>query len=869
MKHRMKIRLSFSMLCVCLCFSVAMKAQVLPYQNPELGSEERAKDLLSRLTLEEKVGLMGDYSNEVPRLGVKKFAWWSEALHGLANQGGVTVFPEPIGMAASFNDELLYEVFDAVSDETRARFHYREEQGDVRKKDHGLSVWTPNINIFRDPRWGRGQETYGEDPYLTSRMGVSAVKGLQGSDTVKYRKLLACAKHYAIHSGPEWNRHELNLNNLDNRYLWETYMPAFQALVQKADVSQVMCAYHRQDDDPCCGSTRLLQRILRDEWGFNRVVVSDCGAIADFYTSHKVSSNALHAAVKGVLAGTDLECGYGYAYHELVDAVSRGLIYESDIDKSVLRLLIERFDLGDFDDNAIVPWANLPHSTVNSEKHRVLALDMARQSMTLLQNKKNILPLSKNRKIAVVGPNADDERLMWGNYNGTPEKTTTALSGIRSVACQDVFYDKGCDLVDDMILESLIKECSFEGKPGIKASYRNEKQHTGAFVSTVQYDRPIRLSTTGQHPFGPGVNLQGFSGVYETVFIPSESGEIVFRLQSIGDCHLLVNDETVSEYTSWRFVTKRIPYQVEKGKQYNIRIYFTQNYDFANASLNFNIGKESPVDYKELIKKLKGIEVVVFVGGISGELEGEEMPIELPGFKGGDRTDIELPASQRSCIKALKDAGKKVILVNCSGSAVGLVPEAENCEAILQAWYGGQAGGQAIAEVLFGDYNPAGKLPVTFYKNINQLPDFENYAMEGRTYRYMTNVPLFPFGHGLSYTTFIIGKAKPDKTEMKAGDKMSLTIPVKNAGKRDGAEVIQVYVKKLKENGPVKTLRSFERINLKSGQSTEIMLELEPSFFEWYDLSTYRMSVSPGDYEIFYGTSSDDEKMQKLNIKLL
>lgn len=852
-----------------LCFYITTTAQNLPYRNPNLSFEERAKDLLSRLTLEEKVGLMGDHSNEIPRLGAKKFAWWSEALHGVANQRDVTVFPEPIGMAASFNDVLVHEVFDAISDEMRARFHFREQKVEERNKDNGLSVWTPNVNIFRDPRWGRGQETYGEDPYLTSRMGVAVVKGLQGPQTEKYRKLLACAKHYAIHSGPEWSRHTLNLNNLDNRHIWETYMPAFQSLVQEADVSQVMCAYHRQDDDPCCGSNHLLRRILRDEWGFKGVVVSDCGAIADFYTSHKVSSNALHAAVKGVLAGTDIECGYGYAYHELVEAVSRGLILESDIDESVLRLLIERFSLGDFDDNSIVRWANLPHTVVNSPKHQALALEMARQSMTLLQNKNNTLPLSKDLRIAVIGPNADDARLMWGNYNGTPSKTITALEGIKNLANKEVLYDKGCDLVDDMILESLINECRFDSKTGIKATYWNNKLQEGDVALTTYYDSPIRLSTTGQHPFGPGVNLQDFSGIFETVFTPSQSGEIVFRLQSIGDCQLLVNNDTVSNYSSWRFVTKRIPYQIEKGKQYNIKINFTQNYNFTNANLHFNIGKESQVNYLELIDKLKGIDTVVFIGGISGELEGEEMPIELPGFKGGDRTDIELPAAQRNCIKALKDAGKKIVFVNCSGSAIGMVPEAQNCDAILQAWYAGQSGGQAIAEVLFGDYNPSGKLPITFYRSINQLPDFEDYDMKGRTYRYLTESPLFAFGYGLTYTTFDIGKAQIDKTEIKTGEKATLTVPITNTGNRKGTEIIQVYLKKLHDNGPVKTLRSFDRVELPPQMSKEITMELEPSFFEWYSPSTRRMAIQPGEYEILYGTSSNNEDLQKINIKLL
>lgn len=852
-----------------LCCYITLFAQTMTYKDANLTPEERAQDLLSRLTLKEKVGLMGDNSIEVTRLGVKKFAWWSEALHGVANQGGVTVFPEPIGMAASFNDELLYHVFDAISDEARARFHFREKKGDERRQDNGLSVWTPNVNIFRDPRWGRGQETYGEDPYLTSRMGISVVNGLQGPKDAKYKKLLACAKHYAVHSGPEWNRHVLNLNNLDNRHLWETYMPAFQVLVQKADVSQVMCAYHRQDDDPCCGNNHLLKRILRDEWGFKRMVVSDCGAIADFYTSHKVSSDALHSAVKGVLAGTDVECGFGYTYHELVDAVSRGLIYEADIDKSVLRLLTERFRLGDFDDNSIVLWANIPDTIINCKKHQALALEMARQSMTLLQNKNNILPLSSKKKIAVIGPNADDAKLMWGNYNGIPVKTVTILEGIKSIAGKDIFYEKGCDIVDDMILESYITRSTADGKTGIKATYWNNKQRTGDAINTIQYDKPMRLSTTGQHPFADKVNLQNFSAVYETSFIAPETEEIVFKMQSVGDCQLFINNELVSEYSSWRFVARRTPYKVEKGKQYNIRINFTQNYDFTNANLNFDMGKESPVDYKGLVDRLKDIDVVVFAGGISGELEGEEMPIEMPGFKGGDRTDIELPASQRNCIKALKKAGKRVILVNCSGSAIGLMPESESCEAILQAWYGGQSGGQAIAEVLFGKYNPSGKLPITFYENIDQLPDFEEYDMKGRTYRYLEDKPLFPFGYGLSYTTFDIGRATASSISAKAGEKIKLVIPVKNTGKHTGSETVQVYVKKVDSGGPIKTLRSFKRIELPPNVSQDLTFELEPSFFEWYDPATLRMNVLPGDYEILYGTSSDNKDLQTLNVTLI
>lgn len=382
---------------VFFLLTITLSAQQYPFQNASLSSEERAKDLLSRLTLEEKAALMCDVSEAIPRLGIPKFNWWSEALHGLANNDSVTVFPEPIGMAASFDDELVYRIFTAVSDETRAKYHKAKRSGQENRRFLSLSVWTPNINIFRDPRWGRGQETYGEDPYLTSRMGISVVNGLQGPSDARYKKLLACAKHFAVHSGPEWSRHVLNINDLNPRDLHETYLPAFKALVQEADVREVMCAYQRLDDDPCCGSTRLLQRILRDEWGFKYLVVSDCGAISDFYTNHKVSSTPVHAAARGVLAGTDVECA-GPAYRLLPEAVKRDLVKEEDIDKSLMRVLVGRFDLGDLDNDSLVPWSKIPESIINCEVHRELALEMARKSMTLLQNKNNILPLSKKSK---------------------------------------------------------------------------------------------------------------------------------------------------------------------------------------------------------------------------------------------------------------------------------------------------------------------------------------------------------------------------------------------------------------------------------------------------------------------------------------
>lgn len=858
----------YLLLLVCVWASTIVWAQQYPFQNPKLSSEERAKDLISRLTLEEKATLMCDQSDAIPRLGIKKFNWWSEALHGYANNDHVTVFPEPIGMAASFDDALLFKIYDAVSDEGRAKYNQWIRAGNENKRFLSLSVWTPNVNIFRDPRWGRGQETYGEDPYLTSRMGIQVVKGLQGPEDSKYRKLLACAKHFAVHSGPEWSRHELNVNDLDPRELYETYLPAFKALVQQADVREVMCAYQRLDDEPCCGNTRLLQRILRDDWGYKYMVVSDCGAITDFFMTHKVSSDAVHAASKAVLSGTDVECVWqNYPFKTLPEAVERGLIKEEDIDKSLMRTLEGRFDLGEMDPDSIVPWAQIPASVLNNKEHQQLALDMARETMTLLQNKNNVLPLSKSlKKIAVIGPNAADKPMLWGNYNGTPVRTISILDGIKTkLPAKKILYDKGCDLVEDKVTQSYFGQCSFEGKPGFKATYWNTPEPKGEIVATQQITNPIKMTTAGQHEFASGVKLEGFSAIYQTEFVPKTTEEIVFKGGATGHFELLVNGQSLRKYDNWRTLSSKVPFKVEAGKKYSIEIRYAQLNNW-QANIEFDFGREVDVDYTDLINKLKGIDEVVFVGGLSGQLEGEEMPVSYPGFKGGDRTNIELPSVQRNCLKALKAAGKKVVFVNCSGSAIALTPETESCDAILQAWYGGESGGQAVADVLFGDYNPSGKLPVTFYKNSDQLQDFENYSMKGRTYRYM-NDALFPFGYGLSYTTFVIGDASLDKTKINRDESIRMTIPVTNSGKRNGTEIVQVYVRKVNDtDGPLKTLRGFQRVAVDAGDSGQAVIKLPYSSFEFYDRARRIMTVTPGEYEVFYGTSSDEKDLKKISI---
>jgi len=853
------------------CLSVALltatygMAQQLPYQNPDLSARERAKDLCARLTLEEKAQLMLDESPAIPRLGIKKFFWWSEALHGAANMGNVTVFPEPVGMAASWNDGIVQQAFDVASTEMRAQYNHRmhDLQGED-EKFHSLSVWTPNVNIFRDPRWGRGQETYGEDPYLTGVMGRAVVRGLQGPEDAKYRKLWACAKHYAVHSGPEYTRHTANLTDVSPRDLWETYMPAFKTLVKDAKVREVMCAYQRLDDDPCCGSQRLLQQILRDEWGFEYLVVSDCGAVSDFYTSHKSSSDAAHASAKAVLAGTDVECGYGYAYKSIPEAVRRGFITEQEVDKHVIRLLEGRFDLGEMDDPSLVEWSKIPYSVMDSKAHRQLSLDVSRQTLVLLQNRQSVLPLQKGKeKIAVIGPNADNAPMMWGNYNGMPNHTVTILDGIKAKQ-RKLYYAAGCDLTYDKVMDCLMASmCTADGKKGLKGTFWNNREMEGKPVTTEYYTTPLAVTTAGMHNFAPGVNLEDFSAKYETTFTPNAAGEYVINVEGCGHFEVYVNGERKERHHTWRTTPTRTAVQAEAGQAFNIEVRFAHIKTY-NANLKINVAKELPIDYQATIDQLKGIDKVIFVGGISPALEGEEMPVRAEGFKGGDRTSIELPGVQRDFLKALKAAGKTVIFVCCSGSAIALQPETVSCDAILQVWYPGQEGGTAVADVLFGDVCPSGKLPVTFYKNTEQLPDYEDYSMKGRTYRYFSD-PLFAFGYGLSYTAFQIGQA--DIT--KQGQNYQVSVPVTNTGRRTGTEVVQLYIRNLQDpDGPLKSLRAFQRVEVKAGQTATATLTLTPQSFEFFDPETNTMRVKPGRYELYYGNSSRNEDLKSLSVTL-
>lgn len=844
----------------CLCF---VSCSTPPYQRTGLNPEKRAEDLVSRLTLEQKVSLMQNSSPAIPEFGIKAYDWWSEALHGVGRAGLATVFPQSVGMAASFDDALLLDVFTAVSDEARAKSAEFSKNGGL-KRYQGLTFWTPNVNIFRDPRWGRGQETYGEDPFLSSRMGVSVVNGLQGPADSKYDKLHACAKHFAVHSGPEWNRHVFNAENIDPRDLRETYLPAFKALVTEADVKEVMCAYNRYEDEPCCGSSRLLQQILRDEWDYKGIVVSDCWAINDFFTPghHFTEPDAQHATSKAVLSGTDLECGSSYA--TLAQAVKDSLITEDQIDISLIRLMKARFELGEMDED--VEWNKIPYSVVNSKEHQALALKIAQESMVLLQNNGNILPLSKNIKVAVMGPNANDSVMQWGNYNGMPSHTVTLLSAIESYLPGNVIYDRGCDYTSKSLsLESLFSQCSADGTQGFSAKYWNNVRSEGEPDVIRHHSNPFRFTTAGATVFAPNVNLTDFSACYEAKFNSRSNGDVAFYFQNQGNVMLYIDGERVAQSRSGNKSQKVYTLKAQAGKKYDIKItYSTQK---GEASLNFDLGYEVPISVEGSVAKVKDANVVIFAGGISPALEGEEMPVSVPGFKGGDRTAIELPTVQVELVKALKNSGKKIVFVNFSGSAIALTEVAPYCDAIIQAWYPGQAGGTAIASTLFGDYNPAGRLPVTFYKSTEQLPDFENYSMKGRTYRYMTETPLYPFGYGLSYTTFNYGDGKLSANSIGGKGKVKLTIPVSNTGNMDGEEVVQVYISRPGDTeGPSHALRAFKRIFIKKGTTENVEFLLTADTFEWFDTNYNLMRPIEGEYNVLYGGSSEMSKLKSLSI---
>lgn len=844
-----------------------MSASAQVYKDPTATPQQRAESIVSEMTLDEKVSLMQHQSPAIERLGIKQYNWWNEALHGVGRAGIATVFPQPIGMAASFDDRLLYDVFTAVSDEARAKNNIAKTKGPLNIYE-GLTFWTPNVNIVRDPRWGRGHETYGEDPYLTSRMGLSVVRGLQGDafeggnyrgdNALNYYKLMACAKHYAVHSGPEWSRHSFNAKNIDPRDLHETYLPAFKSLVEDGDVKQVMCAYNRYEDEPCCGSNQLLQNILRGEWGFDGVVVSDCGAIGDFYNGgcHETDPDPQHAAATAVRAGTDLECGGVYGW--LRNAVPEGLIDEAEIDQSAIRVMKMRYQLGEMDDDALVSWTNIPADVVDSEAHKALARQMALESIVLLKND-GTLPLKKDMKIGILGPNANDSIMQRGNYNGCPSSTSTLLSALQQrLPADKLKYIPGIDLTSGNTIESFFSQTrASNGQPGFDAVYWNDNNRDKAPDVKLTYSTPINFSSSGATVWAPGVPLGGFCAEFTTQFIPQQTCDVTFSAQSVGWLYIEVNGQGIF----WGVNLKSgeaCKFHAEAGQTYNFRITYSCT-EAEGDALTLDFGRQAPLDMDAVLDELADVDVVLFAGGLSPQLEGEETPIKVEGFRGGDREIIELPAAQRKVLAALHDAGKTVVFVNYSGSAVAITDEAAPAAAVVQAWYPGQAGGEAVADVLFGDYNPSGKLPITFYTSTAELPDFQDYSMDNRTYRYYTGKPLYHFGHGLSYTDFEIGKAK---VKQKNGT-VTLTIPVKNTGKAEGTEVVQIYLSRPADvDGPTMQLRDFQRVALKPGEKRNVTFTLTADAFKWYDPANEEMLPLDGDYIIRYGNSSAPEALK-------
>ena len=713
------------------------------YLDKNLSPRERAEDLVSRLTIEEKVPLLMFESPAVERLGIKKYNWWNEALHGVGRHGNATVFPMPISMAASFDTELLEEVFTTVSDEARIKWNQVPSNPEDNMQYQCLTYWTPNINIFRDPRWGRGMETYGEDPYLTAQLGMAVVRGLQGPREDGYVKSMACAKHYALHSGPEWARHSFNAV-ASEKDLWETYLPAFKDLVQKSDVDQVMFAYNSMYGEPAGANKRFMLDILVDEWGFDGIVVSDCWAVEDFYNGHKWSKDRAEAAAAAMKAGMDLECGD--ALWGLPEAIEKGLITEEELNESLVKLFEFRYRMGEMDDKS--PWDDLPAERLCSKENAELALKIARESVVLLEND-GILPLSKTEKVAVMGPNAQELMVHWGNYNGYPLHTVSVLDGIKAKA-KDVKYIPGVPYVAGSTVTSALGEV------------------TSHIV-----------------------------------------GEVAMRI----------------------------------------------NYDANNTDF----------DYDAFVKAAEGYETVIFAGGIAPCLEGEDMPVRVPGFRGGDRETIALPEVQKKMIQALRQAGKKIVFVNLSGSAVALADESAACDAVVQGWYLGQEAGTAIADVLYGDVTPSGKLPVTFYTGDSQLADYECYDMKGRTYRYFDGKPLYPFGHGLSYTDFKISKGRVVKA---ADGSMEFVASVKNTGKRSGATVVQLYVSKEGDTeGPIKTLRGYKRVEVAAGKTAEVRIPMDEETFLWWNPETGRMNPMRGCYILHYGETSDDAGLKTVKFE--
>ena len=841
----------FSLILVVLsCLGMIQQEYQYPFQDPSLSVEKRVNDLLSRMTLQEKADQLLYTAPAIPRLGIPSYNWWNEALHGVARAGYATVFPQSITIANSWDEGLMYNVANAISDEARAKYHEFQRRG-KRGIYQGLTFWSPNINIFRDPRWGRGHETYGEDPFLTSRMGYEFVSGMQGDDP-KYLKTVATAKHFAVHSGPEPLRHSFNaqVSEIDLR---ETYLPAFRTLVVDAGVCSVMGAYNMFRDYPCCANP-ILYGILRNEWGFKGYIVSDCWAISDFYRFTHFAKDPTEAAAQAVKAGTDLECGVDYKH--LTEAVERGLLTEADIDTAVKRIFRARFRLGMFDPDIMVPYAQIPFFVNCSDYNNGLSREAARESIVLLKNQNNILPLDKDtRTIAVIGPNADNFESLIGNYNGIPKDPVTILRGITNKVTPDtkVIYAEGCDLADGVHNLTVIPPRYLQtpdGMEGALGEYYNNRQMDGEPAFT-RVDDNINFYWEN---FSPRYDLpdDDFGVKWTTYLVAPESG--VFYLGSWGSSGYEIRFEgkrIISFRNEHSAFNREYKVDLEAGKKYKIEVLY-RNYS-GDADMKLLWARPRPDMTHKAVDAAKQADAVILVLGLSQRLEGEEMPIKIDGFLGGDRTSINLPSSQEELFKAVVATGKPVIVVLANGGALSVNYEQDKAAAILLAGYGGQQGGNAVADVLFGDYNPAGRLPVTYYRSVDQISAFENYDMNGKTYRFFTKEPLYPFGYGLSYTFFRYSNlSMPEK--IISGNDIKVSVTVTNDGKLRGDEVVELYLtdEKASTPRPVRQLEGFKRISLDPGESKEVEFTLKPRQLSIINKKNKRV-LEPGYFTISVG----------------